>query len=315
MSVTAGFFGRVMRERSMIGSRAAGLDAGTSGGRAVSSGASAGCSEAGGGWGLVGVSSLSRLIAAFTTAGPCFHTSSPIVARAISSASIGGWPASPASRASYQPVQTSQSSPAARRAAASSRQAVAAQSGAAPFGQSGRAASSAAEPPESMNAAARPAAAAAAARSSLPWAGYLPAAHGNAVARKTGRMRAESTSARFLRVGPSSGARSGRTRKAARAAKATATCRRRSEGAIASSQRRTSSRFEKSAIAARPGPRRFPSACQPRRREASARFGGGRRYGAALRGGAAAPYDGGKIADAFSRSGRCAMSLPHGWRT
>jgi hypothetical protein len=46
-----------------------------------------------------------------------FPDSSGIVARAISSSSFGGWAASPASRASYQSVQTSQSSPASRSAA------------------------------------------------------------------------------------------------------------------------------------------------------------------------------------------------------
>ena len=61
-------------------------------------------------------SSISSLMCAFRNAGPFFQISSGIFARSISRFSLCGFVASPARRASYQSVQTSQSSLAARRA-------------------------------------------------------------------------------------------------------------------------------------------------------------------------------------------------------
>ena len=76
-----------------------------------------------------------------------FPISSGIIARAISSSSFGGWPASPASCASYQSVQTSHPSFAASRSAFKVSQKPKARSGA-PLGHRGNPASSAAERPD-----------------------------------------------------------------------------------------------------------------------------------------------------------------------
>ena len=86
------------------------------------------------------------------------------------------------------------------------------------------------------------------ARSSLPWARYLPMAQGNAVVRKHSNMRRDRASSRVCSPSVSYWRNNGGTRKAVRAAIVAAISRRRPAGLIASNQRLTPAPSLKSTI-------------------------------------------------------------------